>query len=84
MSEQHNNQHEHKGLNANATRSFALLFCMGALAGVLIWAKLRLVTDIPRSAYADPRERMVDESDQETDLTPGEDRPEDKSHEAHP
>jgi len=26
----------------------------GALAGVLIWSKLRLVTDIPRSAYAEP------------------------------
>lgn len=40
----------------NTTRSFSLLLCLGALAGVLIWAKLRLVTDIPRSAYADPRE----------------------------
>lgn len=42
---------------------------MGMLAGVLIWAKLRLVTDIPRSAYADPRE--VDIQD------PGLDRSED-------
>ncbi len=41
----------------NTTRSLSLLLCLGALAGVLIWAKLRLVTDIPRSAYADPRER---------------------------
>lgn len=36
-------------------RNFSLLLCFGALAGVLIWAKLRLVTDIPRSAYADPK-----------------------------
>ena len=32
------------------------MLSVGMLAGVLIWAKLRLVTDIPRSAYADPRE----------------------------
>lgn len=43
----------------NRARSFSLLLCLGALAGVLIWAKLRLVTDIPRSAYADPREVMT-------------------------
>jgi hypothetical protein len=44
--------------SGNATRSFSLLLCLGALAGILIWAKLRLVTDIPRSAYADPREQQ--------------------------
>ncbi len=37
-------------------RNFSLLLCLGMLAGVLIWSKLRLATDIPRSAYADPRE----------------------------
>ena len=35
------------------------MLCLGMLAGVLIWAKLRLVTDIPRSAYADPREAQA-------------------------
>lgn len=44
------------------TRSLSLLLCLGALAGVLIWAKLRLVTDIPRSAYADPKDRQVDDA----------------------
>jgi hypothetical protein len=43
----------------NAMRSFSLLLCLGTLAGILIWAKLRLVTDIPRSAYADPREQQI-------------------------
>jgi len=33
------------------------------LAGVLIWAKLRLVTDIPRSAYAEPKEQTKDQID---------------------
>lgn len=45
---------------SGATRSLSLLLCLGALAGVLIWAKLRLVTDIPRSAYAEPKERSVE------------------------
>ncbi|MGV6814555.1 MAG: hypothetical protein ACWA5W_06030 [Phycisphaerales bacterium] len=52
------------GSNFNAhLRNFSLLLCLGMLAGVLIWAKLRLVTDIPRSAYADPREAALDTSD---------------------
>lgn len=51
------------GLARGATRSLALLVCLGTLAGVLIWAKLRLVTDIPRSAYADPRENEQNEQD---------------------
>lgn len=33
---------------------------MGALAGVLIWSKLRLSTNMPRSAYADPEESQVE------------------------
>ncbi len=32
------------------------MLSLGMLAGVLIWAKLRLVTDLPRSALADPKE----------------------------
>jgi len=51
------------------TRNLSLVLCLGLLAGVLIWAKLRLVTDIPRSAYADPREVMVPDEhlDQQAD-----------------
>ncbi len=37
-------------------RAFTCLLSLGMLAGVLIWAKLRLVTDIPRSALAVPEE----------------------------
>ncbi|MCA9303912.1 MAG: hypothetical protein KC996_07315 [Phycisphaerales bacterium] len=44
-------------------RSLTFLLCLGMLAGVLIWAKLRLVTDIPRSAYADPQEQTQDQID---------------------
>ena len=32
------------------------LLSVGALAGLLIWTKLRLVSDLPRSAYAVPQE----------------------------
>ncbi len=32
-------------------------------AGMLFWTKLRLVSDIPRSAYAVPREKQVDRPD---------------------
>lgn len=48
------------------TRDLSLVLGLGMLAGVLIWAKLRLVTDIPRSAYADPREVEYQE-DQQTE-----------------
>lgn len=44
-------------------RSLTFLLCLGMLAGVLIWAKLRLVTDIPRSAYADPEEQAQGQVD---------------------
>lgn len=30
---------------------------VGALAGLLIWSKLRLATDVPRSAYAVPEQK---------------------------
>jgi len=40
-----------------------IYFGLGMLAGVLIWAKLRLVTDIPRSAYAEPKEQAKDQID---------------------
>jgi hypothetical protein len=52
----HNPKHSSKPIYAKQSRNLALMLCLGMLAGVLIWAKLRLVTDIPRSAYADPRE----------------------------
>jgi len=39
---------------------FTSLALMGALAGVLIWSKLRLSTNMPRSAYADPKDAQVD------------------------
>lgn len=35
-------------------RQAAFVLSAGALAGILIWSKLRLVTNIPRSAYAVP------------------------------
>lgn len=56
MREHETSNRSQPGLPRGATRSVALLLCLGTLAGVLIWAKLRLVTDIPRSAYADPRD----------------------------
>ena len=47
------------------TRKLSVVFSLGLLAGILIWAKLRLVTDIPRSAYAVPREIEQAETDQD-------------------
>lgn len=44
-------------------RPLTFLLCLGMLAGVLIWAKLRLVTDIPRSAYAVPEEASPEQVD---------------------
>ncbi|MFK7884662.1 MAG: hypothetical protein AB8F26_10825 [Phycisphaerales bacterium] len=43
-------------------RQAAFVLSAGALAGILIWSKLRLVTDIPRSAYAVP-ESVEDDVD---------------------
>lgn len=36
--------------------SVAVVLVCGSLAGLLIWSKLRLVSDLPRSAYAVPRD----------------------------
>jgi hypothetical protein len=36
-------------------RWFAIVLC-GSLAGVLIWTKLRLATNVPRTAYAVPEQ----------------------------
>ncbi len=38
------------------TETAVLVLVCGGLAGLLIWSKLRLVSDLPRSAYAVPRE----------------------------
>ena len=38
------------------------LFMFVLFAGMLFWTKLRLVSDIPRSAYAEPKEKQVDDS----------------------
>jgi hypothetical protein len=57
---------QRKPINKQA-RSLTFVLCLGMLAGVLIWAKLRLVTDIPRSAYADPEEVSADQIDDQSD-----------------
>lgn len=78
MSDERSDDGYRKPHIGNATRNLSLLLCLGALAGVLIWAKLRLVTDIPRSAYADPREGHVVESNDEpavVDQEPDQDEP---------
>jgi hypothetical protein len=59
------NKHQQKPSLTHHTRNLTLMLSLGMLAGVLIWAKLRLVTDIPRSAYADPREVQPPESESE-------------------
>lgn len=68
MTQQHSpdRQPKHDSNFSAHLRNFSLLLCLGMLAGVLIWAKLRLVTDIPRSAYANPREAAMGSSDDAT------------------
>ena len=41
-------------------RAFGGLAVFALFAGMLFWTKLRLVSDIPRSAYADPPAKAVD------------------------
>lgn len=45
---------------SRAKRRIAVSGAMAAsmVCGLLIWAKLRLVTDIPRTAYANPERRV--------------------------
>ncbi len=47
------------------SRALTFMLSLGMLAGVLIWAKLRLVTDLPRSALAVPKEVEQTEHDPE-------------------
>ena len=58
--------------NRKHTKAFTFLLSLGMLASVLIWAKLRLIEDIPRSALADPKEHELipEASDQETQGEP--------------
>lgn len=47
--------------NAKFSRTGTALVCSLSLAaGLFIWFKLRVVTGMPRSAYADPDQQMVD------------------------
>ncbi len=64
MTHNENNKFFNKSSLSKQTRNLTFVLCMGMLAGVLIWAKLRLVTDIPRSAYAEPRELDASGSDE--------------------
>lgn len=54
--------------NERRGRVLTFMLSMGMLAGVLIWAKLRLVTDIPRSALAIPEEVEARTDDQGNEL----------------
>jgi hypothetical protein len=49
---------------ARSERTRRAVFVMGtmAVAGVLIWSKLRLATNIPRSAYAVPDQGPVEDT----------------------
>jgi hypothetical protein len=49
---------------ARSERTRRAVFVMGtmAVAGVLIWSKLRLATNIPRSAYAVPEQATVEDA----------------------
>lgn len=65
INSQNNSDNQPTPLAIKHTRKLSVVFSLGLLAGILIWAKLRLVTDIPRSAYAVPREIEQAETDQD-------------------
>ena len=69
-------QHSHRRPRSLQQAALGLAFC-GTLAGVLIWTKLRLATDVPRSAYAVPRESAGPEKPQQTPLGASADSEED-------
>jgi hypothetical protein len=37
-------------------RGLTFMLALGAVAGILLWAKLRLVSNMPRSVYAEPKQ----------------------------
>ncbi|MBX3381293.1 MAG: hypothetical protein KF805_14455 [Phycisphaeraceae bacterium] len=41
-------------------KSAAMSMAMVLALGMLIWVKLRLVTNVPRTAYAEPERKMVE------------------------
>jgi|GEM_PF-2955410 hypothetical protein len=43
-----------------SVRSVTWALVLGGSVALLIWAKLRLVTTVPRTAYADPETAQVD------------------------
>lgn len=46
------------------------LLALTAVAGLLIWAKLRLVTNFPRTVLAEPERRQVEEPQPDVGATP--------------
>ncbi len=52
-----------------------LVLVCGSLAGLLIWSKLRLVSELPRSAYATPREQAPEHDDASPEPSGGEQAP---------
>lgn len=47
-------------------KSAATSLAMVMALGMLIWVKLRLVTNVPRTAYAEPEKRHVEQVKPET------------------
>ncbi|GIW73782.1 MAG: hypothetical protein KatS3mg103_0304 [Phycisphaerales bacterium] len=55
------------GRTRSAIGTFLSRWSMGVAVAVLlftalIWLRLRLTTDVPRQAYADPKDRLVERS----------------------
>lgn len=42
------------GKKSKSARRTVVVAALGGAVALLIWLKLRVVTDVPRSAYADP------------------------------
>lgn len=65
-------------------RGLGGLFMFVLFAGMLFWTKLRLVSDIPRSAYAEPKEKQVDRPPRAPDERPIQDAKDEPSGDEQP
>ncbi|MBZ0172425.1 MAG: hypothetical protein K8E66_08605 [Phycisphaerales bacterium] len=54
-------RHSTSGPRSRWRRPAGAIFVFVLFAGMLFWTKLRLVSDIPRSAYAVPKDNQPDQ-----------------------
>ncbi len=60
-------------MSASRRLAHAAVLGLGVFAGLLMWSRLKIVTDTPRSAYAEPR--AVEPAAGDTPAAPSADEP---------